>query len=82
MIEASAYALLYSAFRICLFKVQGAKKQFYNYPLPIQQRALEKGVTTKEQLEVQAKKNKTLGIIVMVLLSLTITCGELPIYFL
>ena len=75
MIEASAYALLYFAFRICLFKVQGAKKQFYNYPLPIQQRALEKGVTTKEQLEVQAKKNKTLGVIVMVLLSLTITCG-------
>ena len=75
MIEAIAYAFLYSAFTIYLFKVQGAKKQFYNYPLPIQQRALEKGVTTKEQLEAQAKKNKTLGIIVMVLLSLAITCG-------
>ena len=48
MIEAIAYTLLYSAFTICLFKVQGAKKQFYNYPLPIQQRALEKGVITKE----------------------------------
>lgn len=48
MIEAIAYAFLYSAFTIYLFKVQGAKKQFYNYPLPIQQRALEKGVTTKE----------------------------------
>ncbi len=67
MIEAIAYAFLYSAFTIYLFKVQGAKKQCYNYPLPIQQRALEKGVTTKEQLEAQAKKNKTLGIIVMVL---------------
>lgn len=46
IIEAIVYTLLYSALMLVLFKVQGVKKQLYNYPPAIKERAIERGITT------------------------------------
>ncbi len=75
LLEALAYTLLYTAFMLILFRIQGARKQLYNYPPAIQKRALERGITTQETLNATAKSNKTLGILVMAVLCLVITCG-------
>lgn len=74
IIEAVIYALLYSAFLVVLFKIQGAKRQLYNYPDAIQKRAIEKGITTQEELTANSKKNKPIGLLVMLLMSVVITC--------
>ena len=67
ILEAIIYTLLYSAFLVALFKKQGATYQLYNYPPAIQKRAIEKGIITQEQLNDHAKKNKIIGIILMIL---------------
>ena len=74
IIEAIIYSLVYSAFMLLIFKVQGAKKQLYNYPPAIQKRAIEKGITTQEELNANAKKNKTVGILLMLVLCMFFTC--------
>lgn len=74
IMEAIAYSLVYSVFMIILFKIQGAKYQLYNYPPAIKERAIEKGIITQEELNKNAKKNKIMGIVVMILLSVIITC--------
>lgn len=73
IIEAIIYTLLYSLFLVVLFKHQGAKRQLYNYPPAIQKRAIEKGITTQEELDANAKKNKVLGINVMLILCIIMT---------
>ena len=75
IVEAIIYALLYSAFMLILFKIQGAKYQLYNYPPAIKERAVQKGITTQEELDAHAKKNKLIGIVVMVVLCVVITCA-------
>ncbi len=75
IMEAIAYALVYSVFMVILFKVQGAKRQLYNYPPAIQKRAIERGITTQEEMNANAKKNKIIGIIAMILLGVAISCG-------
>ena len=74
-IEAVMYSLLYTAFMLILFRTQGVKKQLYNYPPAIKERALALGITTQEEMDACAKKNKTLGLVVMALLCIAITCG-------
>lgn len=74
IIEAIAYSLVYAAFMVILFRIQGAKKQLYNYPPAILERAVERGITTKEEQNANAKKNKILGILVMAALCVFITC--------
>ena len=73
-IEAIVYTLIYSAFIITLFKIQGAKHQLYNYPAAIRERAIEKGITTEKEQAANAKNNKVLGLAVMAVLSIIITC--------
>lgn len=75
VIEAIIYTVLYSAFMVVLFKKQGVIKQLYNYPPKIQQRALELGITTKEDMAVNAKRNKPLGLAVMAVANLLIICA-------
>lgn len=75
ILEAIVYTLLYSAFMLVLFKVQGVKKQLYNYPPAIQKRAIERGITTQAEMNAQAKKNKIVGLLGMAILSIVITCG-------
>lgn len=74
IIEALAYSLVYSGILFILFKVQGAKYQLYNYPPAIKERAIQKGITTQEELADHAKKNKIIGLAAMLLLSMLITC--------
>ena len=74
-IEAVAYTLLYTAFMLILFKIQGAKHQLYNYPPAIQAQAIERGITTQAEMDACSKRNKILGLLVMIVLSLVITCG-------
>lgn len=74
VIEAIIYTLVYSLAMLTLFKVQGARRQLYNYPPAIQKRAIEKGITTQEEMNGNAKKNKIIGILMMVILSIFITC--------
>ncbi len=74
IIEALAYSLIYSGILFILFKVQGAKYQLYNYPPAIKERAIQKGITTQEELADHAKKNKIIGLAAMLLLSMLITC--------
>ena len=62
-IEAIAYSLIYSAFMLIMFKIQGTRKQLYNYPPAIKERALERGITTQEEMNTTAKKNKTIGLL-------------------
>ncbi len=66
ILEAIAYSLLYSAFMLVLFRAQGARKQLYNYPPAIQKRAIERGITTQEEMDAAAKKNKSVGIVALV----------------
>ena len=75
IIEAIVYSLIYTVFMLTLFRVQGAKKQIYNYPPAIQERAVECGITTQEEMNATAKKNKIVGLLVMILLSVVIVCG-------
>lgn len=75
ILEAIAYSLLYSAFMLILFKVQGTKRQLYNYPPAIQKRAIEREITTQEEMNANAKKNKIVGLLGMIVLSMIITCG-------
>ena len=75
VVEAIVYSLLYSAFMLVLFKVQGARKQLYNYPPAIKERAIERGIITQEELDANAKKNKLIGVLGMALLCIVITCG-------
>ena len=75
IIEAAAYTLIYTAFMLVLFKIQGAKHQLYNYPPAIQARAIELGITTQAEMDACAKRNKMVGLLVMILLSVAITCG-------
>lgn len=75
LIETVVYTLLYSALMLVLFKVQGVKKQLYNYPPAIKERAIELGITTQEEMDAQAKKNKIIGLVGMIVLSIAITCG-------
>lgn len=74
-IEAIIYALLYGAFISLLMKKQGAAMQLYNYPPRIQERAINLGVTTKEEMAANAKRYKPLGFAVMTALCLIIICG-------
>ena len=74
IIEALAYSLVYSGILFILFKVQGAKYQLYNYPPAIKERAVQKGITTQEELADHAKKNKIIGLAAMLILSMLITC--------
>ena len=73
-IEAIVYTLIYSAFITILFKIQGAKHQLYNYPAAIRERAIEKGITTQKEQATNAKTNKVLGLAVMAVSSIIITC--------
>ena len=73
--EAILYSLLYTAFMLVLFKVQGVRKQLYNYPPAIKQRAIERGITTQAEMDAMAKKNKIFGLLVMAVLSMAFTCG-------
>lgn len=75
IIESIIYSLLYSAFMLILFNMQGAKHQLYNYPPAIKKRVIEKGIITQEQLNINAKKNKSIGVLVMVLLCIIIICA-------
>ena len=75
VVEAIVYSLVYSVFMLGLFKVQGARKQLYNYPPAIQKRAIERGITTQEEMNANAKRNKVIGLIGMIVLSIVITCG-------
>ena len=75
IIEAAAYTLIYTAFMLVLFKIQGAKHQLYNYPPAIQARAKELGITTQAEMDACAKGNKIVGLLVMIGLSVAITCG-------
>ena len=63
VVEAIVYSLVYSVFMLGLFKVQGARKQLYNYPPAIQKRAIERGITTQEEMNANAKRNKVIGLI-------------------
>lgn len=74
VIEAIIYMLVYSLAMLSLFKVQGARRQLYNYPPAIQKRAIEKGITTQEEMNTNAKKNKIIGVLMMIVLSIFITC--------
>ena len=56
VVEAIVYSLVYSVFMLGLFKVQGARKQLYNYPPAIQKRAIERGITTQEEMNANAKR--------------------------
>ena len=76
LMEAILYTLLYTAFMLLLFRTQGTRKQLYNYPPAIKQRAIERGITTQEEMDTCAKKNKIIGLLVMILLSVVITCGR------
>lgn len=51
---------------LVLFRAQGARKQLYNYPPAIQKRAIERGITTQEEMDAAAKKNKSGGIVTLV----------------
>lgn len=75
ILEAIVYTLLYSVFMLLLFKFQGPKRQLYNYPPAIRECAIKRGITTQEELDSNAKKNKLFGLLVMLLLSIVITCA-------
>ena len=75
VIEAIVYTLVYTAFMLVLFFAQGKVHQLYNYPPAIQKRAIERGITTQAEMDANAKKNKILGIIMMVVPCLVITCA-------
>ncbi len=73
-VEALVYSLVYAAFMLVLFRVEGVKKQLYNYPPAIRARAIEKGITTQAEMDAMARKNKPFGILMMVVPCVLITC--------
>ena len=73
-IEAIIYTLVYTAMMLGIFKVQGARRQLYNYPPAIREKAIERGITTQEELDTNAKKNKSVGLLLMLLLCVFMTC--------
>ncbi len=73
--EALCFAFLYSEFLVILFVKKGAKSQIQNYPIAIQNRCIEIGITTKKEIIKNAKFYKTLGVALMLLMSLFIICG-------
>jgi len=73
--EAFAYALIYTAFLVVLFRRQGAVRQLYNYPPRLQARAVELGITTEDEMRRNAVSNKLLGCVVLVVLDLLFVCG-------
>lgn len=73
-IEAIIYTLVYTAMMLGIFKVQGARRQLYNYPPAIRKKAIERGITTQEELDANAKKNKSVGLLLMLLLCVFMTC--------
>lgn len=73
-IEAIIYTLVYTAMMLGIFKVQGARRQLYNYPSAIREKAIERGITTQEELDANAKKNKSVGLLLMLLLCVFMTC--------
>ncbi len=75
VIEAIIYTLVYSLAMLTIFKVQGIRRQLYNYPPAIRNRAIEKGVTTQQEMDTNAKKNKLVGTLLMVVLCVLITCA-------
>lgn len=75
VIEAIVYSLIYAAFMMVIFKAEGVRKQLYNYPPAIQARAIERGITTQEEMDATAKKNKIIGLLGMMILSIIIICG-------
>lgn len=74
-VEAILYTLVYTAFMLILFFKQGARHQLYNYPPAIQKQAIARGITTQAEMDACAKKNKSVGLVVMLVLSLFFTCG-------
>ncbi len=72
--EALCFAFLYSEFLVILFVKKGAKSQIQNYPVAIQNRCIEIGITTKKEIIKNAKFYKTLGVALMLLMSLFIIC--------
>ena len=54
VIEAIIYTLVYSLAMLGLFKVQGTRRQLYNYPPAIQKRAIEKRITTQAEMDANA----------------------------
>ncbi len=73
--EALCFAFLYSEFLVILFVKKGAKSQIQNYPIAIQNRCIEIGITTKKEIIKNAKFYKTLGVALMLLMNLFIICG-------
>ena len=61
VIEAIIYTSVYSLAMLTIFKVQGVRRQLYNYPPTIRDRAIEKGITTQHEMDTNAKKNKLVG---------------------
>lgn len=75
VIEAIIYTLVYSLAMLTIFKVQGVRRQLYNYPPAIRDRAIEKGITTQQEMDTNAKKNKLVGTLLMIVLCVLITCA-------
>lgn len=75
VIEAIIYTLVYSLAMLTIFKVQGIRRQLYNYPPAIRDRAIEKGITTQQEMDTNAKKNKLVGTLLMIVLCVLITCA-------
>lgn len=74
IMEAVIFSLVYAILIVLLMKKQGAVKQLYNYPPAIQQRAIELGITSKEEMAANSKKSKPFGFAVMTIMSLIIIC--------
>lgn len=75
VIEAIIYTLVYSLAMLTIFKVQGVRRQLYNYPPTIRDRAIEKGITTQQEMDTNAKKNKLVGTLLMIVLCVLIICA-------
>lgn len=75
VIEAIIYTLVYSLAMLTIFKVQGVRRQLYNYPPAIKDWAIEKGITTQQEMDTNAKKNKLVGTLLMIVLCVLITCA-------
>ena len=74
VIEALIYSCIYAVFMIVFMTKQGAVRQLHNYPPKIQERAIELGITTREQMAADSKKYKPLGFAVMLIICMVIIC--------
>ena len=63
-VEAIVYSLLYTAFMLVLFRIQGTKYQLCNNQTSIKARAIELEITTQAELDAHAKKNRVFGLFV------------------